>query len=325
MKIAVSPDGGPAYLFNPNGSSCYGKDPAGHDNPLEVDFSAGLGQYDHPAFAAVGYPAFGTLDGLSVDVFAPETGLIRALDIALNDYQGGQDFIGAWDPATGQQRPGFPAEVNDLQFLTGPVVGDVTGGPGQEVIGGTASLDLAAFNAVGLPAGSGWPKLTGDWIVATPTLGSFGTLDTAGGAHKDVVSITRMGTLAVYATPAPACSPSSWPRFHHDDANSGDYTRDAVPPGKPFDVSLDRGVLSFRAPGNDLLCGRAAHYQVVTSSAPITPQNFDGAMSLTGAPIPGRAGSRQSFTLPASVEHYVAIRAQDSAGNVGLPAVVALP
>src|SRR6202035_1359147 len=135
--------------FNADGSSCYGQ-VSGADNPLEVDFSAGHGQYDHPAFAAVGYPAFGTLDGHTTDFFAPEAGLVRALDLALNDYQGGQDFIGGWNPTTAQQLPGFPAEVNDLQFLTGPVIGQITQGLGQEVIGGTASMDLAAFNAARL-------------------------------------------------------------------------------------------------------------------------------------------------------------------------------
>ena len=104
--------------------------------------------------------------------------------------------------------------------------------PGQEVIGGTSSLDLAAFNGPGLPASAAWPKLTGDWTIATPTLGSFGTMDTSGDSHKDVVSITRSGTLAIYSTPAPSCSPSSSPRFHHDDWNSGDYTTDAVTPGR---------------------------------------------------------------------------------------------
>jgi hypothetical protein len=324
MKIGVTPDAGPAYIFNPNGSSCYGTDQSGHDNSLETDFSAGHGQYDHPAFAAVGYPAFGTLDGHTTDFFAPQAGLLRALDVALNDYQGGQDFIGAWNPTTAQQRPGFPAEVNDLQFLTGPVIGDITGGLGQEVIGGTASMDLAAFNAAGLPAGSTWPKLTGDWTIATPTLGSFGTLDTRPGAHKDVVSITRSGTLSVYGTPASACSPSSSPRFHHDNWNSGDYTTDAVAPGRPFEVQLHRGLMSFDAPGGDLLCGTALRYQVVTSSSPITAGNFAQARALSGAPQPAGAGTRQSFAVPAGAARYVAIRALDAAGNVGLPAVVHL-
>jgi hypothetical protein len=327
VKIGVAPDAGPAYIFNADGSSCYGA-LNGADNPLELDFSLGNGQYDHPAFAAVGYPAFGTLDGQTTSLFMPEAGLIRALDIVAPDYQGGQDFIGAWDTATGQQRPGFPAEVNDLQFLTGPAVGDILGVSGeQQVIGGTASLDLAAFNAAGLPASSAWPKLTGDWTIATPTLGSFGTLDTDSAAHKVVVSITRAGTLSVYSTPAAACSPSSSPRFHHDNANSGDSTRDAVNPGVPTAAKLVAGTLSFTAPGADLMCpdanGKpAADYQVVSSDQPITPQSFAAATPVSGAPAPAAAGTAQSFALPAGTKRYVAIRAENAAHNIGLPAVV---
>ncbi len=323
LKIGVTPDGGPAYILNADGSSCYGTDPSsGKYNTLETDAKSGVGQYDHPTFAAVGYPAFGSFDGKTIDLFAPETGLLRALDVVLNDYQGGQDFIGGWNPSNAQELPGYPAEVNDLQFLTGPVVGQITAGAGQDVIGGTASLDLAAFNAAGLPASSAWPKLTGDWTIATPTLGSFDTLDTRPDAHKDVVSITRSGTLAVYTTPAPACSPSSSPRFHHDAWNSGNYTTDAVDPGHPYDVSVRRHMLKFTAPGADLLCGSAARYQVVTSGKPITPQNFAAATPLAGAPAPGAAGTPQSYKLPAGVERYVAIRAVNAAGNVELPAAV---
>ena len=73
LKIGVTPDAGPAYIFNSDGTSCYGKDDGGHDNSLETEFSQGNGQYDHPAFAAVGYPAFGTLDGKTTSFFAPVT------------------------------------------------------------------------------------------------------------------------------------------------------------------------------------------------------------------------------------------------------------
>ena len=323
-KIGVSPDAGPAYILNPNGTSCYGKDQNGHDNPLETDWSGGNGQYDHPGFAAVGYPAFGSFDGSTIDFFSPEAGLLRALDLVVNEYQGGQDFIAGWSPSTGQPLTGYPAEVNDLQFLTGPVVGQITAGSGQSVIGGTSSLDLAAFNSTGSPASSAWPKLTGDWTIATPTLGSFGTLDYSKGARKDIVSITRTGTLSVYSTPAPACSPSSSPRFHHDDWNSGNYTTDAVAPGHPFSLLLSRNAkqLTFRAPGGDLLCGKADHYQLVTSKEPITPENFSRAKKLTGAPKPAQADTKQTVKLPAGAEKYVAIRAVDAAGNLGLPAVV---
>ena len=156
--------------------------------------------------------------------------------------------------------------------------------------------------------------------VATPVLGSLGTLDTSSEARKDIVSITREGTLAVYSTPASACSPSSWPNFHHDIANSGDYTRDAVPPGVPYEGSAVEHTLTFDAPGGNLMCGKATRYELVTSGRPITPERWSKAKPLSGAPEPAEAGTRQTVTLPSKgVKRYVAIRAVDEQGNVGLP------
>jgi hypothetical protein len=321
-KIGVTPDAGPGYVLNADGSSCYGST-EGKYNALQTDFAAGNGKTDTPAFPAVGEPAFGTLDGTTTSMFAPVAGLIRALDVIAPDYQkGGQDFTAAWNANSGQFAPGFPAVNNDLSFITGQVVGDVTGGaPAQEVLAGTASLDLQAYNAEGGAASTAWPKLTGDWLVATPILGSLGTLDTGAGAKKDVVSLTRSGTLSVYSTPASACSPSSWPNFHHDIANSGDYTRDAIPPGVPLSPHIEKGVLSWTAPGGDLMCGTASSYEIVTSANPITPQSFASATPLSGAPAPASAGGTQTYTLPRGTQTYVAIRAIDGQGNIGLPAV----
>ncbi len=322
-KIAVTPDAGPGYVLNPDGSSCYGKT-GESDNALETDVAAGAGKVDTPAFPAVGEPAFGTLNGTTTSLFAPAAGLLRALDIVAPDYQkGSQDFIAGWNPETSQFESGFPAVDNDLSFITGETVGDVTGeAPRQEVVAGTASLDLEAFGAGGAPASAAWPKLTGGWSVATPTLGSLGTLDTSSSARKDVVSITREGELIVYSTPASACSPSSWPNFHHDIANSGDYTRDAVPPGVPLSAAVSAGALSWTAPGNDTMCGTAARYEIVTSKHKITPANFASATPLAGAPAPAAAGSPQSYSIPAGAQKWIAIRAIDGAGNVGLPAIV---
>jgi hypothetical protein len=334
MKVGVTPDAGPAYVLNPNGSSCYGQT-QGADNTLQTDFAVSSSKYDSPTYAAVGYPAFGSLDGRTIDFFAPNTGLYRALDVVAPEYQGGQDFIGAWNPAlpTAQYLPGFPATVDDLQFLTGPVVGRIVHGYGQQVIGGTSSLDLAAFGAHGTPPSSAWPKLTGDWTVATPTLGSFGTLDTRLSARKDVVSITRSGTLSVYGTTAHSCSPSSSPRFHHDNANSGDYTRDAVSPGRPMHGYISatgsrrhrRRVAHFIAPGGNLMCGKAHAYQFVTSSRQITPQSFAHAKRLTLKLTPGFPGAQQKITLPAHLQRWIAVRAVDAAGNLGRPLVLKVP
>jgi hypothetical protein len=325
-KVGVIADAGPGYIVNPDGNSCYGKD-GGNDIGLQTDTPGGTGRYDTPSFPALGHPAFGNL-GEGVSLLAPTIGVKRALDLQGDEYQGGQDFVGAWNGASGQFRPGWPAPVNDLQFLTGPSVADIDGLPGEEVLEGTASLDLVALDTAGAPVNQKWPKLTTDWMVANPLIGSFGDrLDTAADARpKRVVAITRSGQLFAYDTSAPACSPGSWPRFHHDNANSGDYRRDAAAPGVPFDPHLTGSVVSWRTPGDDLLCGTIAapgKLEAAQSDSPITAQNFSAAEPLV-SPAPGAPGTVQSLTLSPSPKRYVAVRAADEQGNLGRPVVVDL-
>jgi hypothetical protein len=322
-KVGAEGNAGPAYILNPDGSSCYGQT-SGHHNAMQTDFGPGTAKYDTPAIPAVGHPTFGDLGGASPSFLTPAAGLLRALDLAVNEYQGGQDFVSAYDTSTGQFRPGFPVVVNDLQFITGPSVADIDGLPGEEILGGTASLDLFAFNAAGAPASAKWPKPSSDWTVADPAIGSFGTHDTDSSARKAVVAITRSGTLFAYSTDAPACTSGSWPMYHHDLANSGDYRRDATIPGRAEDLALDAtgATMSWKAPGDDLLCGTADHYEVVQSNAPITGANFSSADPVPGAPAPAAAGTGQSMALPAAHDRFIAIRAVDEQGNVGPAATV---
>jgi hypothetical protein len=183
-------------------------------------------------------------------------------------------------------------------------VADIDGLPGQEIVAGTASLDLQAFNALWQPASGAWPKLTGDWTVATPLIGQFGD-----STHKTVVSLTRLGGVFAYDTSAPACSPSSSPRFHHDPANSGDYARDAIAPGRPANPKLAGTLLTITAPGDDLLCGTADHYEVRSG----------GSGDWTRSAIaPAPAGTRQAIAVPATGKR-ISVRAVDEAGNAGWP------
>jgi hypothetical protein len=319
-KVGTIPDAGPGYIFNTSGQSCYGRD-GGRDIALQTDFAPSAQTYDHPAIPAVGHPAFGNFGGTTT-FFAPAAGLIRAVDIAANEYQGGQDFNAAWEATTGQFRPGFPTPLNDLQFVTGPSIADVDGSPVEEVVAGTASLDLAAIGVGGTPINESWPKLTSDWIVANPLIGSFGSLDTQTTVKKKIVALTRSGSILVYRATAHPCSPGSWPRFHHDNANSGDFRRDAVSPGRPTNARVSGGSLTFEAPGDDVLCGTADRYRVVTSDRPITGANFSAQQSLAGAPDPAEPGTQQSFPLPAGAKRFVAIRAVDEQYNVGPVALV---
>ena len=337
-KIGTTPHAGPGYIVNPDATSCYGKTPDGRDRSLRSDGGTGVDQEDNPVVPAFGHPAFGRLGdeaAAGLTFVAPALGIRRALDIALPEYQGGRDFLAAWNAATGEFRPGFPPSVNDLQFLTGPSIGDVDGRPGEEILSATASLDLQGFTAAGTPISDRWPKLTSDWTVANPLIGSFGVLETDAAARKTVFTVTRAGFMQAYRTDAPACSSSSWPRFHHDNANSGDERRDAVLPGAPSGFAVVGGKLTFRAPGDDLLCGSAARYELATSNRQITGGNFSDQEKIvplddSGQPLtPGDPGASQVLTLPAGFKRFVAVRAIDEVGsdgeaNVGRTAVVTL-
>ena len=297
-RVGTIPAAGLPYIVNANGVSCYGR-PDGRDRALQT-----RGPGSDPAFlAAFGHPAFGTLGGQTT-FLAPAAGAIRAGDVALPEYQGGRDYLAAWNTQTGQLAPGWPAQVNDLQFLTGPSLADLGGAPGQEVVGGTAHNDLYGLSSAGTPIDTSWPKLTGGWLVMNPVVGTWGE-----GANKVLVTGTRNGRLLAYETPAAACAPADWPQFHHDPANSGDARRDAVPPGFPVAIAADAQQVTFEAPGDDLLCGTAARYEASIDGGPWT--------AVEGAPK--AAGSEEALTLAGT---RIAIRAVDEQGNVGRPAQV---
>jgi hypothetical protein len=322
-KVGTSSAAGPAYVLNGDGTSCYGQT-AGKDNALASDIAASTTATDSPIVPAVGNPAFGAI-GAGADADHPSfvlsaIGLFRALDLELPEYQGGQDLIGAWDPSTGQFRANYPRTMNDLQFLTGPSVADIGGSDGEEVLEGSSSADLAAYGAAGTPA-PGWPKLSTDWTVATPLVGTFGTHDTDDGARKTVIGITRSGYLHAYSTTAGPCTPSSSPRFHHDNANSGDYSRDATLPGIPEDARTNEEMTTvrFKAPGDDLLCGRVDHFELATANAAISQGGFSRAAKLPvkESPKPKAPGTEIRFDVPAGTKRFLAIRAVDEQGNVG--------
>ena len=68
------------------------------------------------------------------------------------------------------------------------------------------------------------------------------------------------------------------------------------------------------------MCGKATRYEIVTSAHEVTPETWSKAKPLSGAPEPAEAGTAQSMTLPTKgVKRYIAIRAIDEQGNVGLP------
>ncbi|MEY2469119.1 MAG: hypothetical protein QOF21_1817, partial [Actinomycetota bacterium] len=202
--------------------------------------------------------------------------------------------------------PGFPAQMNDLQFINTPVILDVDGDGKAEVLQSSAMYDLEAYGANGLPAAD-FPKLTAGWSVA-----SAGAGDMDGDGKLELALATREGNLFLWRTAGAACQPVEWPKNAHDLRNTGAYGTDADRPGTPTITSVtpsgDDLVVQFMPTGDDGGCGAARTYRVSAGSASVD--------------VP--AGTT-TVRLAAAGASKVFVRAIDEAGNVGFAANYALP
>jgi chitodextrinase len=86
-------------------------------------------------------------------------------------------------------------------------------------------------------------------------------------------------------------------------------------------VSWDSVGLTWTAPGDDGLSGRATEYDLRYSTAAITAGNFASATRVTGVPAPSPPGSSESFTvngLQPGTTYWFAIKTADDVGNWSL-------
>jgi len=125
-------------------------------------------------------------------------------------------MVCAWSLDTGDFLPGFPAVVEDYQFLHNYAAGDLDDDGQVETVSGSGGYLLHAFDQMGQEP-AGWPKQTGGWIFATPALGD---LDADG--FIDVVVTTREGWLFAWKTVGPA-DHIEWEGNHHDAHATGNY------------------------------------------------------------------------------------------------------
>jgi hypothetical protein len=80
----------------------------------------------------------------------------------------------------------------------------------------------------------------------------------------------------------------------------------------------DSVTVSWTAPGDDSLSGRATRYDLRYSTQPITAANFGLASAAVNPPLPADAGSSQSATingLQSGLTYYFAIKSVDETGN----------
>ncbi len=226
VEIVAASSAGPLYVLNEAAESVYGEID-GADVPAL--WAAGLSRQDAGDFGALrssedivaslvgfGGPAIGSIADSDPGPVAPTLGFSRLLDLLAVDLQPpNDDQVTAWDGETGLPLEGFPQATADLAFFVTPAVADLGGDGSNEVISGGGVYLLHAFAADGSRP-RGWPKLTGGWLVGTPGLG-----DADADGEAEIAVTRRDGLLLVWDTGASASSLTEWPRFGHDDRNTG--------------------------------------------------------------------------------------------------------
>ena len=270
------------------------------DTPINFTTSGAFGKLgpgDQLAFAEPGTGAASVVGAL----------LLPGSGIPINNY------MRAFNAQSQEPVPGFPSELQGLDFLGAPAIADVTGDGSAEVIEGGDSSALHAYEATTGAQAAGFPKFQTGWIVFGPAVGD---LDTDG--RNDILAATREGYLYAWETNGVATGNEEWWQYRHDERNTARYGVDTRPPGILRDAEL-AGAGSrviFKAPGDDWYAGTADRYEAVTSGSPINASNFDSKDPLGGEPEPVDPGQSQTYDLPPTAKRFVAIRAVDEQGNV---------
>jgi hypothetical protein len=212
-----------------------------HDGTVARDLSyvsSGYGDGNNtnqPSFAQMtNNAAFGDLTGDGVpDYVIGGAGAYYLIALPLWSAIDWQNVVAAWDGATGELLPGWPRQIEDLQFLVAPAVADLDGDGAAEAVMGSAGYLLHAWDKDGREP-EGWPKFTGNWILGSPAVG-----DIDGDGYLDVVVSTREGNVFAWRTRGPADGEIGWASIHHDPQNSGNYSTPLVaqagPPRTPDD------------------------------------------------------------------------------------------
>jgi len=332
LEIATMSAVGPAYVFDRFGDSVFGKADEGQDLALPSEpFGANSDSIDMPAFGALGAPIVAELGGVGQGfyVLAPVAGLGKLIDNQVGGSQfPAQNQLAAWQVSSADGEvvepafaPAFPRQVNDLQFIAGPAVADISGDGMPEALEGSGVYDLHAFDITGTEP-AGWPKFTNGWMVGTPAVG-----DVDGDGLLEVVGVTREGNLFVWETDGDECGPVLWRRYHRDEWGTGNYHADTRPPaslrGDEVRVSMGAdGTVELameRVPGDDLHCGETA-IEVRFADAPIESEaDFAAAevAQLVDVPPAGREPGVALLRSDGWSDRlvYLALSSRDEAGN----------
>lgn len=278
-------------------------------------------------------PVVGNLDGTGgLEVMKGGVSLLQVVNLGVLTgsnlpYNHSLQAWNAGGVAGGTSLPAYPQAVEDYQLLSSPTIADVSDAPGNEAIVGTGMYLLRNINSTGAE-GTGWPKFTGGWNFAVPSVG-----DVDGDGKLEVSSQTREGFSFLWDTEGNACGPGAdeWRTSRHDEFNSGAYGTDSRPPATVRGLAAvaagtNGAELTWDAPGDDWLCGEAESYSVLLSNDPIAhAKDADAELSFpAGGPV-DTAESRELTAAQIGTAKYAAVIYEDEAGNWGRVKSVQLP
>jgi hypothetical protein len=322
-EVSVSAFTGDAHLANGDGSS---RTPYTNAAGNRVDQGAVLNTAEYPAVGDIlgaGIPSV-LKGGITLN------GVANLL--AVNQNLPFNHVVQAWDPNTGDSVPGFPLATDDFQFFSQPAIAKVDGGgTTRQALVGTGLYQLHAYGPGGTEP-AGWPKFMGGWIQPTPAVG-----DADGDGKLDVSAVTREGWSFLWKTDAPSCEAGStttneeWWTFHHDEFGSANYGTDARPPGTPEDLAAKAAAggsvdLSWKAPGDDWLCGQASKYRILGSQNPIDhPGQGEVLTEQDATEGSGDTVNKGLSAAELADARYVAVLYRDDASNWGHLASAKLP
>ncbi len=129
--------------------------------------------------------------------------------------------VGVWDPLTGVALPQLSQPIQGLAFIGAPALADVSGDGVPDVVQGTDSAALHAWDGrTGQPV-PGFPRWTGGFTVFSPAVGD---VDCDG--KLDVAVMTREGYLHVFRTSGLASATRQAWHWHQDNRNTGHWGPD---------------------------------------------------------------------------------------------------
>jgi hypothetical protein len=164
------------------------------------------------------HPAFGDLTGDGVpDLVQGGVGTMYLVALPMVFHKEFQHPVAAWDGTSGGFLPGWPQQLEDLQFFMAPAIADISGDGRPEAIITSGGYMVHAWDAQGL-APQGWPKLIGQWAIGSPAVG-----DLDGDGYLEVVVASRAGQVFAWSTRGPADGAVEWASVHHDAAHTGNY------------------------------------------------------------------------------------------------------